>query len=53
MARILTRSDGSFDHKLVEMISRLQSTMRKSMFLNEKSSGKKTAYSAITMKKGV
>ena len=52
MVRILTRSDGSFDHKLAEIIICISNKTRNHLFLNEKLNGKKTAYSAITMKKG-
>lgn len=52
MARILTRSGGSFDHKMAEMIGQISDKIDKALFLNDKLNGKKTAYSAITMKKG-
>jgi hypothetical protein len=52
MARILTRSGGSFDHKLAGIIRHLSDELDKHLFLKEKHNGKKTAYSAITMKKG-
>jgi hypothetical protein len=52
MARILTRSGGSFDHKMAEMMRQHHHQLHKAMFLNGKLNGKKTAYSAITMKKG-
>jgi len=52
MARILTISDGSFDHKMAGMIRPDPHSLHKPMFLNENLIGKKNAYSAVTMKKG-
>ncbi len=52
MARILTRSGGSFDHKMAEMINDKSKKLFKRMFLNKNLIGKKAAYAVITTKKG-